>query len=269
MSVARRRGTGASLAAGFRSLAGLILVAGLVAPAPAQDYAREQRWADQIVPQLMTGEAVWLEQANGHRFLGLLTLPPGPSRGALIIAHGRGWHPDYELYGELRMRLAERGYTTLSIQLPILSGTAKLNDYFATYPDATDRFAVAAAWLRQRGHRHLAIVSHSLGATMANQYLLANDSLPIEAWVFIGIINGLESMTRIRVPVLDVFGSNDWEVTRAGAPERLKQISARAGSRQVMVDGADHFFAGREAELCDVIVGFLEQIRSRQGTRND
>jgi alpha/beta superfamily hydrolase len=72
-------------------------------------------------------------------------------------------------------------------------------------------------------------------------------------------------MFRIPIPVLDVFGSNDWEVTRAGAPERLKQISARVGSRQVMVDGAGHFFAGREAELCDVIAGFLEQIRSRHG----
>ena len=62
--------------------------------AVAQDYDREQRWADQILPALMVGDAVWLEQANGHKFLTLYTVAEKP-RGALIIAHGRGWSPDY------------------------------------------------------------------------------------------------------------------------------------------------------------------------------
>ena len=35
-----------------------------------QDYEREQRWADQILPSLMVGDAVWLEQKKGHKFLG-------------------------------------------------------------------------------------------------------------------------------------------------------------------------------------------------------
>jgi len=91
--------------------------------AVAQDYEREQRWADQILPALMVGDAVWLEQANGHKFLTLYTVAEKP-RGALIIAHGRGWSPDYELYGSLRTKLAEQGYTTLAIQLPVLGGGA-------------------------------------------------------------------------------------------------------------------------------------------------
>ena len=31
-----------------------------------QDYEREQRWADQILPSLMVGDAIWLEQKEGH-----------------------------------------------------------------------------------------------------------------------------------------------------------------------------------------------------------
>ena len=56
------------------------------------------------------------------------------------------------------------------------------------------------------------------------------------AWVYIGIINGLEDMFRIQIPVLDIYGSLDWSVT-IGADERRMQILRIPGSRQVMVDG--------------------------------
>ena len=228
-------------------------------PAHAQDYARERRWSDDILPTLMVGNAEWLAQKNGHRFLALHTDVPN-ARGAIVIAHGRGWSPDYELYGLLRTKLAEAGYTTLAIQLPVLDGTAKLVDYIATYPDARERFQVAVDFLRAKGHANIAIVSHSLGASMANQYLIKADDPGVKAWVFVGIINGLEEMFRIHIPVLDVFGSRDWDVTRWGADERRGQIRKIEGSAQVVVPGAEHFFAGREAELVAAITAFLGRV---------
>ena len=39
----------------------------------ARTIEREQRWADQILPSLMVGDAVWLTQEEGHKFLGLYT----------------------------------------------------------------------------------------------------------------------------------------------------------------------------------------------------
>jgi dienelactone hydrolase len=224
--------------------------------AHAQDYAREKRWSDDILATLMVGNAAWLEQNNGHRFLALYTEAPN-ARGAVIVAHGRGWSPDYELYGILRTKLAEAGYTTLAIQLPVLDGTAKLVDYIATYPDARERFQLAVDFLKSRGHRKIAIVSHSLGASMANQYLIKTDDDSVKAWVFVGIINGLEEMYRIKAPVLDVFGSLDWDVTRWGADERRAQILRIAGSGQVVVPGAQHFFEGKEDVLVRTITEFL------------
>ena len=223
----------------------------------AQDYEREQRWADQIVPALMVGDAVWLEQREGHKFLGLYTEAQKP-RGAVIVAHGRGWSPDFELYGVLRVKLAEAGYTTLSIQLPVLGGGAKIGDYLYTFPDARERFQIAADFLKAKGYKNIAIVSHSLGATMANQYLINTDDKTVRAWVFIGIINGLEEMFRIKIPVLDVFGSKDWEITQVGAYERKKQIMKIQGSDQVVVADAPHFFEGKEGELTKIIVTFLD-----------
>jgi pimeloyl-ACP methyl ester carboxylesterase len=234
-------------------VAALLCGCGLAA---AQDYEREARWAKETMAGLVAGEAVQIEQKNGHRFLGLYTRAAKPL-GAVIIAHGRGWGPDFELYGVLRTLLADAGYSTLSIQLPVLPGTAKIGDYLPMFPDSTERFALAARWLRAKGYPKVAIVSHSLGATMANQYLITTPEPAVDAWVFVSIINGLEDMFRIRVPVLDVYGTLDWQVTRYGGEERRAQIAKVAGSEQVVIQGAEHFFERQTDELTRVIVGFL------------
>ena len=225
----------------------------------SQDYEREKRWADEILPTLLVGDAVWLKQKNGHRFLGLFVEVKDP-KGTVIIAHGRGWSPDFELYGTLRTRLAEQGYNTLSIQLPVLPSTAILGLYVPLYPDARERFQLAVDFLKGKGYGNIAIVSHSLGATMANQYLIRTEDDTVRAWVFIGIVQGLEEMFRIKIPVLDVFGSDDWTVTVWGAPEREKQIRKNPRSDQIMVPGAKHFFEDREGELVKIVVGFLDKI---------
>ena len=179
-------------------------------PAGAQDYEREKRWADDILPTLIVGDAVWLQQKNGHRFLSLLIDKKESSKGAVIIAHGRGWSPDFELYGTLRTRLADEGYTTLSIQMPVLPSTAILGLYVPLYPDARERFQLAVDFLKSKGHKNIGIVSHSLGATMANQYLIRTDDTTVKAWVLISILQGLDEAFRIKIPMLDVFASDDW-----------------------------------------------------------
>jgi len=238
---------------------GLFVLLALAAiPALAQDYEREKRWSDSIVKTLMIGNAEWLQQKNGHRFLALYTEADKP-RGAVIVAHGRGWSPDFELYGTLRTRLAELGYTTLSIQLPVLPSTAILGLYVPLYPDARERFQLAVDFLKAKGHRNIGIVSHSLGATMANQYLIRTDETAVRAWVFIGILQGLVETFRIKIPVLDVYGGNDWTVILQGASERNAQVRRIAGSAQIEVAGAKHFFEDREEELLRIIVTFLDK----------
>jgi hypothetical protein len=234
------------------------LLFAFAAGAWAQDNDKEKRWSDDILKTLLVGNAHWLEQKNGHKFLALYTEADGP-RGAAIIAHGRGWSPDFELYGSLRTMLAETGYTTLSIQLPVLPSTAILGLYVPLYPDARERFQLAVDFLKAKGYSNIAIVSHSLGATMANQYLIRTEDQSVGAWVFIGILQGLEEMYRIRIPVLDVFGSDDFTVTMWGADERRKQIEKNPASGQVTVPEAKHFFEGREDELVRIVVAFLDR----------
>ena len=35
------------------------------------DYEREKNWADQIIPSIIVGDPVWIEQSNEHKFLGI------------------------------------------------------------------------------------------------------------------------------------------------------------------------------------------------------
>ena len=174
----------------------------------------------------------------------VVPLPPGA--GADFIAR------------TVAERLAEEGYTTLSIQLPVLPSTAILGLYVPLYPDARERFQLAVDFLKSKGHKNIGIVSHSLGATMANQYLIRTEDTTVKAWVFVGILQGLEEMFRIKIPTLDVYGSNDWTVTMSGAPEREKQLKDHPGSAQVMVPDAKHFFEGKEDELVRITVSFLD-----------
>jgi pimeloyl-ACP methyl ester carboxylesterase len=71
-------------------------------------------------------------------------------------------------------------------------------------------------------------------------------------------------MYRIRIPVLDVFGERDWDVTRWGAEERKAQIERVPGSAQVRVPKATHFFERQEEDLLKIIVGFLDGVFQRR-----
>src|SRR5262249_18529581 len=144
----------------------LTLCASLTAAAQQQpsDYAREKRWADQIVPTLVSGEAVWLGAPPTEEILGLYPQAPDPK--GVILAHGLGVHPDYGVIGELRTKLADAGYTTLSVQMPILAADAPAARYPVLFWEADARFAGALTYLRRKRYDRIWLVSHSMGSRM-------------------------------------------------------------------------------------------------------
>jgi alpha/beta superfamily hydrolase len=243
-----------------RMLAFMLLAASLCGF--AQDYERERRWEREIVPGLVVGEPLKL-RAAGREFLALHT-EVANSKGAVVLAHGRNVHPDHEVIGALRMRLADMGFTTLSIQMPILGPEAtKMEDYYPRlFPEAAERLDAAGRWLQERGERRVALVSHSMGSWMANEYFDAADASPYRAWVCMGLTGGYSWRSyRSARPILDVYGENDNStVTGAAWRRRLTIAVAPQGSRQVEIPGADHFYTGRDAELGKVIAEWLEGV---------
>ena len=231
----------------------------LLAPALAQDYAREKRWADEIVPALVIGDAVQIRAQSGREFLGILT-PGKPGRPALVLAHGVGVHPDHGMIGILRGKLADLGYTTLSIQMPVAAKEATVDDYYPKlFPDAADRLQKAAEWLKTKGHTNIVLISHSMGAWMANEYLDARHAdTPYRAWVVLGLTGGYSwTMRRYKFPVLDVYGENDLQPVLKAEGRRKSALDSGNGSRQVKIAAADHHYEKREAALTAAIDAFL------------
>ena len=231
-------------------------------PAAAQDYAREKRWADEVVPGLVVGDAVWLETAAGRKFLAIHA-PAASPRGAVVIVHGIGVHPDHGMIGVLRARLTDLGWTTLSIQMPVQAADARSEAYYpSVFPEAIERIGRAGAWLEARGERKIALVSHSLGSWMSNEYFDAGGSSPFAAWACLGLTGGYSLATWFSPrPILDVYGENDLEPSVGAAwRRRLTLSSAPEGSRQVMIPATDHFYAGKEQELARTVSGWLAEV---------
>ena len=114
----------------------------------AADLNREKRMADEIVDAILDGEVVYLN-ANDHEFLSIYTEADESGeavRGTAIILHGRGFHPDWQdAINPLRVGLAESGWNTLSVQMPVLEKQAKYYDYLPLFAEAIPRIEAAIA----------------------------------------------------------------------------------------------------------------------------
>lgn len=218
------------------------------------DYAREKKWADEVVPGVVVGDPVYLE-AQHHKFLALYTQAPN-AKAALVVVHGIGVHPDWNLVGVLRTRLADAGYTTLAVQMPVLKSGAKAEDYPPTYPEAAARLEQAVAYLKAKGYKKLAIVSHSMGSRMSLYYLSHAQGHPVDAWVAIGM-GGEGSYAGLGIPILDLYGENDLPPVLQGAGKRAESLEGATGSAQIVASGADHFFTDRDEELVKIVKDYL------------
>ncbi len=222
----------------------------------APDYAREKKWADEILPAVLTCDPVYLDQDDDHKYLNLYAAGDS-GKIAVVLAHGIGVHPDWGLIGVLRQRLADAGHATLSVQMPVLAAEAKGDDYVPTFGLAAQRLARSVDWLRAKGYERIAIVSHSLGGRMVYRYLAGTPSPAVTRWVAIST-PGAEDYAVLPQTILDLYGANDHVPVIRNAATRAKGLR-QPGSAQKRVAGADHFFEGQDDVLYGMVRTFLEK----------
>jgi pimeloyl-ACP methyl ester carboxylesterase len=133
--------------------------------------------------------------------------------------------------------------------MPVASKEVRADRYPPLFPEATERLRAAVGFLRAQGMKKVAIVSHSMGARMANHFLNHAGDARVDAWVAIGLQGEFTAPATLKAPVLDLYGELDQPAVLEGAPARAAVLRTIRGSAQVQVAGADHFFAGMEAEL--------------------
>ncbi len=243
---------------------------------PKEDTAREQRWAKELAGDLVVGEAQWLK-AKGTRFLSLYTQQTLASRkGAVILLPGMGAHPDWPgVIHALRVKLPDHGWSTLSLQMPLLPSGSPADDYASLFDVAAARIQAGIDFLHKQGVKHIVLAGHSLGAAMGAWYLANHPNAGVETFVGVGMIASTKKprldtptqLGKIHIPVLDIYGSEDLESVIKSAPARAT-AARRAGNpdyRQQEVAGADHFFDGLEDELVRDVRGWLRHVTRKPG----
>lgn len=235
-------------------ITGMLLVTFQAFAAP--DYMREQRWADEVIPGLIIGDPIYLTQKNQHKFLGILA-ESDQARMAIIVVHGMGLHPDWGMIGTLRQHLFDHGYTTLSIQMPILAADASYKAYPQLFPEAVERLQLAVYYLKQKGYQRIAIVSHSNGSRMSRVYMASNPT-DVDAWAALSLTQG-DSFTGINLPVLDLYGDNDLPHVLSSTIKRKNSFKNKLSRQRVIAD-ADHFFSDQEELMLRTVREFLDGI---------
>jgi len=243
-------------------------------PVSASNLDREKRMADEIVDAILDGEAVFLE-SNDNAFLSIYT-ESDEAQGVAVILHGRGFHPDWQdTVNPLRVGLAESGWSTLSVQMPVLEKQAKYYDYVPLFPKAIPRIESAIAYAREQMKQKkltgkVVLIAHSCGAHMAMAWADVDSFESIDAYVGIGMgatdykqpMKHPFPLEKLKVPVLDVYAENDYPAVLKMAPERLALIR-KAGNKksaQVVIEGADHYYVDKGEALTEVIAQWLQSL---------
>ena len=242
-----------------------------VSTSMASNLQLEQRIAEQITKHISPGKAHWLG-AQDTQFLALhMPASTKPTLGGIILLHDAGANPDAaHVIHDLRVDLAGLGWETLSIQLPLASREDTDNAYHALIPEAAPRIQAAINFFTARQNRNLILIGHGLGARMALAFLDATPAKELRALVAIGLAADpsgdsdpvLEAMSKIKIPMLDLYGSRDHKAVTGSAKLRRTagQGSGQTGYRQDRVTGADHLFQGLESTLQVRVGAWLRKV---------
>ena len=255
-------------------IVGISLVMGL---SHATDAAKEKRWADEVTDSIMVGDAEWLKAGKSKIFSIYTESTTNKTIGGAIILHGSGVHPNWDqVIRPLRSQLPDFGWSTLSVQLPVLANDAEYKEYIPLFKDVAPRLNAAVKFFKSKGVRNIVVIAHSLGAGMAGYYMGNKPDSSIRALVAIGVsgvvyksdvnVGYLTSLEKIKVPVLDIFGSNDLDIVLEGKELRAKTARKVGNKRytQIEVAGANHFFDNKEDVLVKRIRGWL--LKNAAGT---
>jgi pimeloyl-ACP methyl ester carboxylesterase len=233
------------------------------------DYAREQRLASEISDTIMDGKVISLNDGT-HNFMGILTSAEQP-RGAVIILHGRGYHPDWEdVVHPLRVGLVAKGWTTLALQMPVLEKEAKYYDYVPLFANADKRINAGIALLKQQGITKIVLAAHSCGAHMAMNWVDTTGGSDLAAYVGLGMgatdyqqeLLHPFPLDKLSVPILDVYGEKDFPQVLSLAPERqaLIQKAGNTHSKQMVLPDADHDYKDKGDALTAVVANWLNSL---------
>jgi len=245
-----------------------------------KELSREQQIAEKLAETADADEIISLK-ASGGRFIGLYKrakvseisgTKTGEINGVVILVHGMGAHPDWpDVISPLRTRLTEIGWSTLSIQMPILSPEEPVAEYGKTLRMANSRIQAAVAYLHDWEIEPIVLLGYSFGAVQAANFLASNKPENIQAFISVSMlaqkfikpkIDVYKFIGEISVPMLDIYAEEDLEDVRRGIDDRRLAANKNGNNdfQQIELQGSGHHFLEFEDILMEQIQIWLESM---------
>lgn len=239
------------------------------------DFERETRMINEIEDSVMDGDVEYLPLKDDKEVFSIYMEPDADTpKGGVIILHSRGYHANWSnAIKPLRIGLAEKGWHTLSVQMPVLDKNAKYYDYVPIFPYAHERIDAALSFYKQRGIDNVVLIGHGCGAHMSMSYIDKYGDEKISAYIGIGMgatdykqkIVKEFPLDEMLTPVLDVFAENDFPgvIRLSESRQNLMDVAANAKSAQMVIKGADHYYKenGTAQVLTNTIDTWLSGLR--------
>jgi pimeloyl-ACP methyl ester carboxylesterase len=192
------------------------------------------------------------------------------SKVGVILAHGQGLDPDSQVVGPLRKSInKELGFHTLSLQMPVVSGSRspdKFLEYGPTFPDAYKTIQAGIDFLKkEKGVERIYLMGYSMGGRMTTGFLAQNPDSGVIGYIGVGLLGGGQeplntnlNLKKVKLSVIDVHADSGPDAK--SAEFRKAFVSNRY--KQVVISGAKHDFRGYDSQIAEAVIAWLKQQES-------
>lgn len=251
-----------------------------MAAAWAEVTPAELRLSQDLAESVKIGTVVHLGDAPQNFlaiFLEAHTLKP---LGGVIILPDLNSHADWpEVVSPLRRRLADLGWSTLSLQLPAGSASAfdinknQQNDnsaYNAFAQEVSRRIQLAISYCRNQHITNIVLLGHRFGAILAARFLgdISTPDHSINTLVTVSLYSPImnsdtllnnDTLEKIKIPFLEIIPgqSEKYVLQLAQTRKILMERSGHDNYRQILIMGADYTFSDAEITLASRIHTWL------------
>ena len=244
-------------------LPGIIHSTSLYSP----DKSRETMIYEQNLNEIFDGEHQYINYKYGK--YSMLEIYDESFDTAVLFLHGRGLNPNEQnLAYPVRVGMSD-SYNTYSLQLPVLKKQSTYLEYTKIFYDSDERILSAIEHIYDK-NKKVIVIAHSCGVHMLMSYIKSkNLSESISSLVLIGsgAVDKGEKLIyqypydKIKVPVLDLYGENDFDLVLKKSAVRNEYIKkSNTKSQQIKIKSSDHY----HTDNSDQVITFAKKWLSNQ-----
>ena len=212
------------------------------------DKSRESMIYEQSLSEIFDGKHLYIDYKFGK--YSMLEVYNEEHKTAVLFLHGRGLSPNEQnLAYPVRVTLSNL-YNTYSLQLPVLKKQSTYLEYTKIFYDSDERILSALEHIYKKNNKVI-IIAHSCGVHMLMSFIQnKNFTNNISSLVLIGsgAVDKGEKLIykypygKIKVPILDLFGENDFDLVLKNANKRKQLIKeTNSKSQQIKIKSSDHY----------------------------